>query len=246
MRQTVALGLDRTKSRKHYPRLATVTLIACTLALSACSKREVKPGGNYYERKIAPILVQRCATSATGSLCHVTADDRGNAFGNLDVSSYEMLTKRRDLLVDYGPYGMPALLMKAVPPYTIPITHWDSSQETITTDVPHAGGSLIEPTSVSFSVLKRWLDRGATANNAEAKPPELSVEACVDRVGSDPAFDPSQDPPGADYQFFVDKVNDYLVENCAGANCHGAAQGAMTLSCGVTPEQKALELLLRQ
>ncbi len=204
----------------------------------SCAKREVEPSGTYYERKISPILVGSCATSATGSLCHVTADEHGNALGNLDVTSYDMLTKRRDLLTRYGPYDSEALLVKALPPQSMELAAWDGTKETITTDIPHAGGSILDRASASVATLQRWLERGAVENNAPSAPKKIAKEPCVDRIGSDPLFDPTQDPPGADYATFVSDVNDFLVENCAGKNCHGAPEGAFPLSCGVTPEQK--------
>lgn len=211
---------------------------ALLIGACACSQREVEPGGTYYERKIAPLLEGSCARSPTGSGCHVAADDRGNALGNLDVTSYDRLVKRRDLLADYGPYGMPALLAKAVPPQTLLLTAWDGTSETVTTDIPHAGGSLLDPASAGFATLTKWLERGATENNSVAAENQLDRLPCVDRVGSDPLFDPTTDPATPDWDLFVNQVNDFLVENCAGANCHGAAQGSLGLSCGKTPEQK--------
>lgn len=223
--------------RSIVPRAGLALTAIALLALGGCGKRDVQAGTTYYERKIAPVLLTQCATSPTGSSCHVSADDRGNALGNLDVSSYDMLAKRRDLLTPYGPYGMPALLLKAVPPFQIAVTHYDGTTDTVTTDVPHAGGSLLEEGTVGFTTLQRWIERGATENNAVAKSPVTTKEACVDRIGKDPMFDPNQDPAAQDYQQFVDTVNPFLVENCAGANCHGAPEGAMPLSCGLTPEQ---------
>ncbi len=213
-------------------------VILATLVFTSCSQREVEPGGTYYERKIAPILISQCATSPTGSSCHVTADDRGNALGNLDVTTHELIAKRRDLLTNYGPYGMPALLMKAVPDYSMRITHWDGTYDTVTKGVPHAGGTLIEVGTPSFSTLSRWIERGATENNVSPKKTQQATEPCVERVGHDSLFDPTKDPGTPDYQVFLEQVNPFLVQNCAGANCHGVAEGAMMLSCGKTDEQK--------
>jgi hypothetical protein len=208
------------------------------LVLSACSQREVEPGGTYFDRRIAPILTGSCVTSAAGSVCHVTADERGNALGNLDVTSYEMLAKRQDLLTNFGPYGVPALLEKALPPQTLQLTHFDGTTESIETDIPHVGGSLLDRGSVSFQTLRRWLERGASKNNAQPIQPEVEREPCVDSIGSDPLFDPKTDPSNPDYQHFLDSVNPWLVNSCAGGNCHGTTERAFPLSCGKTDEQK--------
>ena len=205
---------------------------------SSCSQREVEAEGTYFDKKIAPILNGSCATSPTGSLCHVTADQRGNALGNLDVTSYEMLAKRQDLLEDFGPYGMPALLAKAVSPQTLKLTHFDGTEDAIETDIPHAGGSVLDGSSASFRTVLNWLERGAQKNNSQSKQPTIDRDPCVESIGKDPLFDPTQDPTSPAYQTFVDKVNPWLVNNCAGGNCHGTDEAAFPLSCGKTPEQK--------
>ncbi|MFO0570691.1 MAG: hypothetical protein U0263_33960 [Polyangiaceae bacterium] len=205
---------------------------------SSCSQREVESEGTYFDRKIAPVLKQSCATSPTGSLCHVTADERGNALGNLDVSTYHMLAKRKDLLAKYGPYGMPALLAKAVPPQSIKIVHYDGTEAVIDTDIPHAGGSILDPTSASFQTISKWLERGAQENNSEPKKPEYDRDPCVEAIGTDPLFDKTKDPTTPDYQQFVDKVNPWLLKNCAAGNCHGSLEAPFPISCGKTDEQK--------
>ncbi|MCA9599149.1 MAG: PD40 domain-containing protein [Myxococcales bacterium] len=215
----------------------TALLFATLLGVS-CGQREVKSEGTYFDRKISPILQGSCATSATGSSCHVTADERGNALGNLDVTSYQMVTKRRDLLEDYGSYGMPALLAKAVPPQTILLTHYDGTQDTFDTDIPHAGGSILDVRTSSFQTLLRWLERGATENNTIATKSVGERQPCVEAIGTDPLFDPSTDPANPDYATFVSDVNPFLVDNCAAANCHGSTEAPFPVSCGKTDEQK--------
>ena len=83
------------------------------LAGSACQRDDDSVRTNYYDRKIGPVVVQSCATSPTKSGCHVAADDHGNALGNLNVTSYDSLSKRQDLFLRYGAYGLPALLIGA-------------------------------------------------------------------------------------------------------------------------------------
>src|SRR3954469_1970940 len=86
---------------------------------SACQRDDDSVRTNYYDRKIGPVVVQSCAASPTKSGCHVAADDHGDALGNLNVTSYASLTKRKDLFLRYGPYGLPALLLKVAPSYPI-------------------------------------------------------------------------------------------------------------------------------
>lgn len=204
---------------------------------AGCERREVEPGGTYFERKVGPVLLASCATSPTGSGCHVTADDQGNALGNLDVTSFAMLDRRRDDLTVYGPYGMATLLAKAVPAFQVRLEAWDGEVEMLTTDIPHAGGAVIDPGSASFAIVQRWLERGALENNELAAPAKFSLDPCSDRVGSDPDFDPSVEPTGADFALFKSSVNDILVSDCSAGNCHGAPKNSLYLTCGKTPEQ---------
>jgi hypothetical protein len=207
-------------------------------ATGGCGRSHAQPATTtFYAREIGPILKETCANSPTQSGCHVAADDRGNAFGNLNVSSYETLTKRRDLFIKYGPYGVPALILKALPPFQVRLTTWESEDPIIvSTDIPHAGGSLLDITSTSYLELLRWIERGATENNALLAPPSLDRTPCSDVVGTDPAFDPNTDPSAPDYATFQSKVSPVL-KQCAAGNCHGAPSNPLYLTCGDTPEQ---------
>lgn len=66
------------------------------LLCSACS--DSPPGRTFFERNIAPILDQKCAGNTSG--CHSTNVDDPYDFaaGNLDVTSFENVQKRRDTL----------------------------------------------------------------------------------------------------------------------------------------------------
>src|SRR3569623_2073698 len=88
------------------------------LALVGCS--DSPPGRTYYQRNIEPILQQKCAGNTSG--CHqANADDPYSfAAGNFDVSSFDNVQKRRDLLAPFGAYTQPLLLIKAVAPSTPP------------------------------------------------------------------------------------------------------------------------------
>ncbi|MBK7585692.1 MAG: PD40 domain-containing protein [Myxococcales bacterium] len=215
-----------------------VSLAAAALGGTASCGKQDRPASNtFFERKIGPILQTSCATSPSKSSCHVAADDRGNALGNLDVSSYDTVNLRRDLLVDYGPYGIPGLLLKVSPPFSVRLTSWDNEALILKTDIAHAGGSLLDVTSSSYAQLERWIDNGATENNAKATPKEYVKTACGESLGIDPLFDATKDPPDKDFPQFSSEVNTLLGETCAAGNCHGNPANSLYLTCGTSKEQ---------
>jgi len=204
----------------------------------SCSQQQPDPGETYYARKISPILHAGCATSPSGSQCHLLQDTRGNSFGNISFDTYEALDKRRDLLVPYGPYAMPDLLLKTLPPFQLGLSNWKGDEPVyITTDVAHSGGRLLDVTSVSFSELSRWISRGATENNTLALEEPRPLSECNATLGSDPAFNPNRDPDSADFAGFAANVNPVLGQRCAAGNCHGSPGNSMYLTCGNSDEQ---------
>jgi hypothetical protein len=203
-----------------------------------CERSEQYGRTDYFDRKIAPLLQSGCARSGTGSSCHVTSDEHGNAIGNLDVSSYALLVKRRDLLVDYGPYTMPQLLVKATPRYKLRLGAWDGTSEEITIDVEHVGGAPLELGSAGYNTLYAWLGRGAAENNAPTPPrAAIATEPCSHRIGQSEAFRSDVEPTTPDFQVFADRVNPILAGSCAAGNCHGAPLNPLYLTCGESPEE---------
>ncbi len=214
--------------------------LGCCL-LTSCSNpnEEDTAPVTFYERQISPIVETSCSKSPTGSSCHVTQDSRGNAFGNLSVQSYSKLQLRRDLFISYGPYGMPALLLKAVPPQPLRLTNWENADPIlITTDIPHVGGALLDVTSAGFVEVQRWINRGATENNVQAPERVLDRNSCRDALGSNPLFNPNAEPATPDYETFARRVNPVLGDSCAAGNCHGSASNSVYLTCGDTDEQR--------
>ena len=108
---------------------------------AACSKEDPQET-SYYERAISPILTTSCVRTNTGAGCHVSTP-KGNAFGNLDTSSFEGIDRRRDLLADYGPYGQPAFLIKNVPDFQVELQSFDGQKTVVTTDIKHAGSATV-------------------------------------------------------------------------------------------------------
>lgn len=220
-------------------RLSVALFLPALPFLGGCERQERPVETNFYERRIGPILRQSCAEGPAKAGCHVRADDKGNAFGNLSLESYDDLAKRRDLLVNYGPYGMPGILVKAVPPFKLALTSWKSSDpQIIDTNIAHVGGSLVDITSTSFTQLQTWMENGAAENNARQADKQYEQTPCSTVLGVDPQFDPNSDPAAADFKTFQSKVNPVLGKSCAASNCHGSASNSLHLTCGETPQQE--------
>ncbi len=218
---------------------SVLPLLAIGLCLtgSACKTQPPSDRTNYFDRKIGPVVNETCAASPTKSGCHVAADNHGNALGNLNVTSYDLLTKRKDLFLRYGPYGVPALLLKVAKPFPIAITTWQSATPMlITTDISHVGGELLDITSPSFTLLDAWITNGFAVNNAPAADPTFAQTPCSNTLGTDPNFDPTTDPTTPDFKDFSQNVNSVLGSRCAAGNCHGSVSNALYLTCGTTPE----------
>jgi hypothetical protein len=225
--------------RKSITRCVLALPLGCA-ALSACSRNDSPQDSTFFSRKIGPVLEQSCATSPTRSSCHVIADDdaRANALGNLSVESYEHLALRRDLLVNYGPYGIPGLLLKVVPSYKLSLTSWSSTEPVvISTNIAHAGNQLVDFGSPAFTTLQRWMQNGAAENNAPQASPAIPQGDCATELGNDAGFDPSSDPSAPDFAQFQERVNPILGKRCAASNCHGSPANSLHLTCGSTPEQ---------
>jgi hypothetical protein len=208
-------------------------IIAC--ASGACTTKEPQ-SSTYFDRTIAPILQGSCVRTNTGAGCHV-ADPGGNAFGNLDLATFAGIDRRRDLLLDYGPYLKPSLLVKNVPPYQIELQLWDGTKVDITTDIKHTGLSIFDPTGSAYETLHRWIENGATQQNTGVPPVDIPRKPCTDVVPSAPGFDPTTDPTGADYPVFQQSAEPLLAGSCAAGNCHGTAVNALVLTCGSTPAE---------
>jgi hypothetical protein len=209
--------------------------VAAVTASAGCSS-PTTPSSTYFERTISPVLTTSCVRTNTGAGCHV-ADAKGNSLGNLDVSTYAQLQKRRDLLEDYGPYGQPAFLVKNIAPFSVEVQSFDGTKITVTTDIKHAGGSILDPTASGYQVLRRWIDNGATENNTGVVQQTIDKLPCVTFVPSAPGFDPAVDPTAPDFATFRDKVNPVLAQSCGAANCHGTQANDLYLTCGTAPDQ---------
>jgi hypothetical protein len=203
----------------------------------------------FFQSTIEPVLATSCTRSPTGSGCHVS-DSHGNSLGNLDASSYAMITKRRDLLATYGPYGQPSLLVKNLPPFSVEIQAYDglnatfgestATPLTITTDIKHVGGPILDPTGGAFQTLKQWINNGATSQNTGVTPNTLVRYPCVDTDPNSAILPFSASTfSGAminrnspDYLSFKNTVAPYIHDVCASGNCHGTTSNELYLLCG--------------
>ncbi len=202
---------------------------------ASCTTKEPS-NQTYFEQTIAPVVVTSCVRTNTGAGCHV-ADAKGNAFGNLDLSSYAGINARRDLLQNYGPYGQPALLVKNIPPVEISLQFYDGVTEKVTTDIKHTGGPILDPTASGYQVLARWIGNGASENNAGPAAASTYRLPCTDTLGSAPGFDKTTDPTAADFATFKSAVNPLFQSTCSAGNCHGTTVNDLYLTCGTSPEE---------
>jgi hypothetical protein len=214
-------------------------LLVALSALTGCTRDDEPPETTFYSRRVEPVLENSCSKSpGTRSQCHVRTDDERHALGNLSVDSYDDLYLRRDLLITYGPYGVPGLLLKVVPDFKVSLTSWKASETiSITTQIRHVGDQAIEFTSPAYTTIDNWIRNGASENNAQRSFAAGPRGSCATEVGHHPDFDPAADPGGGDFDLFARNVSSLLGESCAAGNCHGSPANNLYLTCGTTAEQ---------
>jgi hypothetical protein len=187
---------------------------------------------HFYDVHIQPIFNTFCVGNT--SPCHAPAYDattgQYTALGNLDLSSFDGVQKRRDALRTYGSYPQPLLLLKAMPPSSIQIPYQGNFYPS---EIRHSGGSPISADTDAYFELKSWLDNGA--NRDGIAPPATAnrgIGQCNNGVPS--SFDPkSVDANSQPYQDFVQYVEPVLESSCAYGTCHSAVQADMYLTCGL-------------
>src|SRR5215470_7827028 len=210
------------------------------LLLAAACQTEAPPGQDYFDRVIQPILIQSCARNTGG--CHQVDqnDTFGFAAGNLDVTSFDNIHKRPDVLRTFGTYPVPFLLLKAAA--ETPNLQISYRGQSLPSLVPHSGGSILPVSSTAFITLQTWLENGATTDGVRPLPaPVMGQGPCQDAVPDD--FDESSvtsTPQWAAFNGEFDSVQAILTkETCNARNCHGAAQSDFYLTCGTGQHEKA-------
>jgi hypothetical protein len=206
---------------------------AAGLVLSAagCLTKD-PPESHFYDQHIQPILQTFCVGNT--SPCHAVDQASGTALGNLDLTTFAAVQKRRDVLRTYGSYPHPLLLLKAVPDEQVSIPYRGASYKS---EIRHAGGKPIEVNSDAFFELKRWLDNGANRDGiAPAEAAGTGIGSC--NTGLPPAerqIPVDTSTPG--YQTFLDQVQPFLLGSCAYGTCHSSPQADFYLTCGTDDEQ---------
>jgi hypothetical protein len=171
--------------------------------------------------------------------CHVATKEQA-AVGNLDLTSFDSLMRRRDTLPAAGPYSVGQLLLKGGTAIDVPVQTFDAPVGAprgqrfvaITTDVRHAGGTPLKVGSDGYAKLKSWISQGHTRNGEISEEPSVSLGSCVSGAGAHAGFNPGSAPDAESFDAFVRDVQPILRERCAGENCHGSRQADFYLSCG--------------
>ena len=215
--------------------------VICLTAAAACG--DSPPGRTYYDRNIAPILEQKCAGNTSG--CHAVNEGDPHAFaaGNLDVTSFENLQKRRDTLTPFGAYPHSLFLIKAVGAGKLKMQYGDPLPDGTlpfrTIDVEHAGGGILDVGSDAYFTLQTWLENGATENGLKPPtPPRAGGGACSNEIPTD--FDPTPILANPQFAAFKQDVAPILArKDCNSGNCHGAPQSDFYITCGTDDMQQA-------
>ena len=220
-----------------------ILLGICVALASACG--DSPAGRTYYERNIEPILLQKCAGNTSG--CHAINEGDQFAFaaGNLDVTSFENVQKRRDVLQPFGAYPYALLLVKAVGAQQLRMQYGKDMAGNPGfpfIDVQHSGGGIIDVGSDAYFTLQNWLENGATENGLKpASPAKKGDGECSGYIP--PEFDAAAQSaamarPGFDE--FRTKVQPILLtKGCGAGSCHGAPQSDFYVTCGVGDTQLA-------
>ena len=212
------------------------------------------PGQSYFDQNIAPILGTpdqpgRCTGTTSG--CHeANADDPYQfAAGNLDVSSFANIQKRRDVLAPFGAYPYPLLLIKAVAPPTEDPNNPNKLQmlygqngATIDIDVLHAGGAVLQVNSSDYLTLETWLNNGATETGLPPPTPAQTGDGTCSTAVPDTftTADASMYMSNANFATFQNNIQPILNSHgCVSNNCHGAPQSDFYITCGSDPTQLA-------
>ncbi|HET6583307.1 MAG TPA: hypothetical protein VFG69_07665, partial [Nannocystaceae bacterium] len=213
----------------------TIPAAAALLVLAAACGNPDLGSRTYFERRIDPILQENCVRGTAEGLCHTESDEQpGFALGNLDLSTFESIHRRPELLAAYGSYADPVLLMKAVKPADLSINYAGTAYGS---EIFHAGGGILSANSEAFIELQQWLRDGATE---DGRPPDPKTPE-----GKGPCsttLRPEVQPflglaTGPSFDAFVDDVQPMLAERCSFGSCHGSTQSDFYLTCGSTPEQ---------
>ncbi len=230
------------KGRAGSGRLGRLTLAAALAVTVAGCHVNQPPEQHFYDAHIQPIFNSFCVGNT--SPCHkidpTTGIDGGvvgqTALGNLDLSSFEGVQKRRDVLRTYGSYPQPLILLKAIPEADVLIPY---QQNFYVSEIRHTGGKPIALNSEAYFELKSWLDNGANRDGiAPQAVPNTGDGPCSDALPPASQRIPV-DTTTAAYRDFVTNVQPILTNSCAYGTCHSSPQADLYLTCGVGDDELA-------
>jgi hypothetical protein len=215
------------------------TVIGCALFAVLVGCRPSTPEQRFYDQHIQPIFNNFCVgnTSPCHRIDEGTAAMPGTktALGNLDLTSFESVQRRRDVLRTYGSYPHPLLLLKALPEDSVSIPY---QQRFLLSEIRHAGGKPISPNSDAFYELKRWLDAGANRDGIAPTPSHRAGDGpCATVIPS------TWQPPAnaATFQPLIDEfstnVQPFIQSFCAFSTCHSSPQADFYMTCGADANQ---------
>jgi hypothetical protein len=193
----------------------------------------------YFDVRVAPVLNENCVNGTADNKCHVEFEDEdgnlsGEAMGNLDLSSFDAIRRRPELLSPYGSYPEAVMLIKAARPSDITIQYGGENHES---EIFHQGGGILSRDSEAFIELQTWLKNGATIDGVPPEGEDLEgVGDCASALRPDVTPFLGQ-ATGAGFDEFVSKVQPILRDECSFGTCHGGSQSDFYLACGDTDEQ---------
>ena len=213
--------------------------IGVSLLLGGAGCAVKKPAEKYYyDQHIQPILTQSCVGNT--SPCHSVDPVTGTALGNLDLTSFESVHKRPDVLRKYGSYPYPLLLLKAIPESAVQIPYRGTLLQS---EITHVGGKTLSVSSDAFFTLATWLESGATRDGIA--PPAASNQgsgACNTALPADRDLTVVNTSSPAFLSFKAD-VMPKLKASCAFATCHSSPQSDFYITCGDDDSQMRFNYL---
>jgi hypothetical protein len=229
---TASLGPGRAASGL-FAAAASIALAAA----GACERAKV-PERKFYDTQIQPIFNSFCVGNT--SPCHRIDEKTGIALGNLDLSTFEGVHRRPDVLRTYGPYPESLLMLKSIPEESTSIPY---NGKLFTSEIRHAGGKPLLVSSDAFFELKNWLKNGATRDGVP--PPEENRRG---EGGCNPTVLPETMAPAVDrtsetYRRFTADVLPVLKTSCGFSTCHGSPQSDFYLTCGDNDQQRDFNYL---
>ncbi|MBC8133079.1 MAG: PD40 domain-containing protein, partial [Deltaproteobacteria bacterium] len=193
---------------------------------------------HYYDKTIQPLLTTFCVGNT--SPCHQIDPATGSAFGNLDLSSFEALHKRPDVLRTYGSYPLPLLLLKAVPEASVDFPYRGG---VVPSEIRHVGGKVFARDSDAFYELERWLRNGANRDGVAPEPTAKQGSGVCNTLVPSNRDLTVVNTNSAAYQSFVADVAPKLAQSCAFGTCHGSPQSDFYLTCGESDQQMRFNFL---